>query len=133
MSKNTEPTKREKRSWLFRHRHRLSLLGVAAILLVIAFTQWRAAITRNRSVPDEPFQIADNLYYVDSGNNIVRMIDGAGNVTTVAGNGSITYNLYTPHEGVFVINSYGATLGSEQNSGNLGMGMFGALNVQPKG
>ena len=24
-----------------------------------------------------------------------------------------TYTLYTPHEGAFVINSYGATLGSE--------------------
>ena len=26
--------------------------------------EWRAAIRRNRSVPDEPFQIAGNLYYV---------------------------------------------------------------------
>ena len=46
---------------------------------------------------------------------------------------SRTYSLYTPHEGAFVINSYGATLGSEANSGNLGIGMFGALNVQPAG
>jgi hypothetical protein len=42
------------------------------------------------------------------------------------------YELYTPHEGAFIINSYGAVLGSESNSGNLGIGMFGALNVQPK-
>jgi metallo-beta-lactamase class B len=27
---------------------------------------WRSAITRNRSVPDEPFRIAGNLYYVGS-------------------------------------------------------------------
>jgi hypothetical protein len=47
--------------------------------------------------------------------------------------GSITYNLYTPHEGAFIINSYGATLGSEANSGNLAVGMFGALNVEPPG
>jgi hypothetical protein len=46
---------------------------------------------------------------------------------------TVTYNLYTPHEGAYVINSYGAVLGSEQSSGNLGMGMFGALNVQPAG
>jgi len=46
---------------------------------------------------------------------------------------SITYNLYTPKEGTFVINSYGATVGSEANGGNLGLGMFGQLNVQPKG
>jgi len=51
----------------------------------------------------------------------------------VGPNGSITYKLYTPHEGAFVINSYGATLGSEASSGNLAVGMFGALNVEPKG
>ena len=45
---------------------------------------------------------------------------------------SRTYSLHTPHEGAFVINSYGATLGSEASSGNLGIGMFGQLNVQPK-
>jgi hypothetical protein len=44
---------------------------------------------------------------------------------------TITYNLYTPHEGAFIIKSYGATIGSESNSGNLAVGMFGALNVQP--
>ena len=45
----------------------------------------------------------------------------------------ITYELYTPHEGTFPVNSYGATIGGEQNSGNLGIGMFAQLNVQPPG
>lgn len=38
----------------------------ALLLLVfcILFTQWRAAITRNRSIPDAPFRIAGNLYSV---------------------------------------------------------------------
>jgi hypothetical protein len=45
--------------------------------------------------------------------------------------GDEIYTLYTPHEGAFVINSYGAMLGSEQSGGNLGIGMFGALNVEP--
>lgn len=40
------------------------LLGTVATLLVVAVIQWRAAIKRNRSVPDEPFRIAGNLYYV---------------------------------------------------------------------
>lgn len=40
------------------------ILGVILVLFTVAFTQWRAAITRNRSIPDEPFQIAGNLYYV---------------------------------------------------------------------
>ena len=44
-------------------RRRLFLLGVVA-LFGFLFTQWRAAITRNRSIADEPFQIAGNLYYV---------------------------------------------------------------------
>jgi metallo-beta-lactamase class B len=47
-----------KRPWL------LVLLGTAVTLLVVAFTQWQAAIKRNRSQPDEPFRIAGNLYYV---------------------------------------------------------------------
>lgn len=47
-----------KRPW------RLILLGAAATLVVAIGYQWRAAIKRNRSVPDEPFQIAGNLYYV---------------------------------------------------------------------
>jgi hypothetical protein len=46
---------------------------------------------------------------------------------------TVVYNLYTPHEGAFIISSYGATIRSEANSGNLAVGMFGALNVEPKG
>lgn len=49
-----------KRRWL------VILLGVAATLVVALGTLWRSAIKRNRSVPDEPFQIAGNLYYVGS-------------------------------------------------------------------
>ncbi len=44
----------------------LILLGVAATLVVVLGTLWRSAIKKNRSVPDEPFQIAGNLYYVGS-------------------------------------------------------------------
>lgn len=48
---------------LGRRRRWPLLLGMAAVL-VVAIAQWRAAIGRNRSVPDEPFHIAGNLYYV---------------------------------------------------------------------
>jgi metallo-beta-lactamase class B len=51
------PTKRQR--WL------IILAAVATIVLALGF-QWNAAIKRNRSIPDEPFQIADNLYYVGS-------------------------------------------------------------------
>jgi hypothetical protein len=57
---------------------------------------------------------------------------GAQKAGLVGPGGNITYTLYTPHEGTFTINSYGATIGSEQSSGNLGIGMFGQLNVEPK-
>ena len=36
---------------------------------------------------------------------------------------SLTYQLYTPAEGAFIINSYGALLGSEASSGNIAVGM----------
>ena len=47
-----------------RRRRWVMLLGVVAVPLVVAVTQWRAAISRNRSLPDEPFRIAGNLHYV---------------------------------------------------------------------
>jgi metallo-beta-lactamase class B len=49
---------------LTRRRWVVILLGAAAALVLFLGSQWRAAIKRNRSVPDEPFQIAGNLYYV---------------------------------------------------------------------
>ena len=49
-----------------RRRWWLILLGTAAALVVVLGSLWRSAIKRNRSVPDEPFRIADNLYYVGS-------------------------------------------------------------------
>ena len=48
----------------FFRKYRLALLGVAALLVLVLGSLWRASIRRNRSVPDEPFRIAGNLYYV---------------------------------------------------------------------
>lgn len=44
-----------RRQWL------LALLGTATALVAFLGYQWNAAIKRNRSVPDEPFQVAGNL------------------------------------------------------------------------
>ncbi|HEX6049731.1 MAG TPA: subclass B3 metallo-beta-lactamase [Gemmatimonadaceae bacterium] len=44
----------------------LVIVGAVAALVLVGGLQWRAAIKRNRSVPDEPFRIAGNLYYVGS-------------------------------------------------------------------
>lgn len=51
-------TRRSRRRWP------LILLGMAATLVLVLGTLWRSAIKRNRSIPDEPFRIAGNLYYV---------------------------------------------------------------------
>jgi metallo-beta-lactamase class B len=66
---------------LTRRQWRLILLGAAATLVVFLFIQWQAAIKRNRSVPDEPFQIAGNLYYVGSTGVTAFLLTGpAGHV-----------------------------------------------------
>ncbi len=40
------------------------LVGFGAVLVLVLGTLWRSAIKRNRSIPDEPFRIAGDLYYV---------------------------------------------------------------------
>ena len=39
-------------------------LAVAVLVVVVLGSLWRSAIRKNRSIPDEPFRIAGNLYYV---------------------------------------------------------------------
>jgi metallo-beta-lactamase class B len=51
-------------SRFIRRYWRRILLGAFVALFAFLFVQWRAAIKRNRSIPDEPFRIAGNLYYV---------------------------------------------------------------------
>ena len=63
------------RRWL------LILLGTATVLVVVLGTLWRSAIKRNRSVPDEPFRIAGNLYYVGATGVTAFLVTGpAGHV-----------------------------------------------------
>lgn len=49
-----------------RRRRRWIVLGVVLALVVFLGVQWQSAIERNRSIPDTPFRIAGNLYYVGS-------------------------------------------------------------------
>ncbi|MCP5364150.1 MAG: hypothetical protein H6905_02765 [Hyphomicrobiales bacterium] len=46
---------------------------------------------------------------------------------------SAVYEFYAPKEGTFLVVNSGATFGSEGTGGNLGNGLFGAVNVQPVG
>lgn len=52
--------------FLPRRRWLRILLACTAVLVAFLAYQWNAAIKRNRSIPDEPFRIAGNLYYVGS-------------------------------------------------------------------
>lgn len=47
-----------------RRRRWLLARAIAATAFTGLLVAWRSAITRNRSIPDEPFRIAGNLYYV---------------------------------------------------------------------
>jgi hypothetical protein len=46
-----------------------------------------------------------------------------------------TYTYYAPDgsRGAYLADSYGATFGGEATAGNIGQGMFAAVNVEPKG
>lgn len=60
-----------------KRRWRLIVLGAVAALVLFAFLEWRAAIKRNRSIPDEPFRIVGNLYYVGSTGVTSFLLTGA--------------------------------------------------------
>ena len=59
-----------------RTRWGLILLAVGMVIMVALVFQWRAAIRANRSIPDEPFRIAGNLYYVGSTGVTAFLITG---------------------------------------------------------
>jgi hypothetical protein len=46
---------------------------------------------------------------------------------------TIRYTLYAEHEGAFLLTNQGATFGGEASGGNVGVGDFGTVIVQPKG
>ncbi|HEY4133337.1 MAG TPA: subclass B3 metallo-beta-lactamase [Gemmatimonadaceae bacterium] len=59
-----------------KRRRRLIVLAILVVVFGFLLTQWQAAIHRNRSIPDEPFQIAANLYSVGSTGVTAFLITG---------------------------------------------------------
>lgn len=51
----------------------------------------------------------------------------------VAPGGSATYTYYADYEGTYNLYSTGANTGGEGNGGSLNAGLFGAVNVEPRG
>ena len=66
--------------------------------------------------------IADDSSY--AGRNASSLVPQGGNRT---------YKLYGEKEGVFLVQSLGATIGGDANQGNTTNGLFGQVIVQPKG
>jgi len=56
------------------------------------------------------------------------------NTSSLVGPGSsTTYTYFAEAEGTFLVTSYGATFGGEATGGNVGVGAFAAVNVEPAG
>src|SRR5512138_1481603 len=47
--------------------------------------------------------------------------------------GTAVYRFYAPREGTYLISNPAATFGADGAAGNAGNGMFGVINVEPKG
>jgi metallo-beta-lactamase class B len=61
----------------FTRRQRwLTIFGVLSVIVAFLGYQWNRTAKRNRSVPDDPFQIAGNLYYVGSTGITAFLITG---------------------------------------------------------
>jgi hypothetical protein len=83
--------------------------------------------TRNASMH------VNGLDYVRS----IDLDDGANvgnNVSSLVKPGdSTTYTWYAAKQGQYILNSMGAAAGGEGDGGQVGLGLFGSVNVEPKG
>ncbi|MBL8052488.1 MAG: hypothetical protein JNK03_03895 [Nitrospira sp.] len=86
---------------------------------------------------DEPATRHASMYV--NGLSLVDSIDSQGanvgrNPSSLAAPGETkTYTWYAKQEGTYFFYSMGAPAGGEGDGGQVGLGLFGAVNVQPKG
>jgi hypothetical protein len=97
---------------------------------------------RNANPPEMQIddQVADrtvgfHVQGLQAVNSIADMSANTGaNASSLAAPGETrSYTLYGEREGAFVVQSYGATFGSEGTAGNAANGLFGQVVVLPKG
>ena len=72
--------------------------------------------------------LGNGLIDRDAGSNV-----GTNPSSLVAPGNSIIYTLYAEKEGNHVLYSTAATTGGEGDGGSLPMGLFGAINIEPRG
>ena len=82
--------------------------------------------TRTASVHVMGLQLVNGIS--DDGSNV-----GRNTSSLVAPGGSATYTYYAEREGNHLLYSTAATTGGEGNGGSLAMGLFGSVNVEPRG
>lgn len=58
---------------------------------------------------------------------------GSNGSSLVTAGGSATYTFYAEREGTYLLYSSAATTGGEGDGGSLSVGLFGAVNVEPRG
>jgi len=112
----------------------LTLRVNAGQKLQIRFKNWLATTpkddnqphTRTASVHVMGLALANSIS--DDGSNVGR------NASSLVGpGGSATYTYYAEREGNHLFYSTAATTGGEGDGGSLAMGLFGSVNVEPKG
>ncbi|MEW5744964.1 MAG: copper oxidase [Nitrospirota bacterium] len=82
--------------------------------------------TRAASIHVNGLQLVNSI--TDDGSNV-----GTNPSSLVMPGDTAVYTLYAEKEGTHLLYSTGAMTGGEGNSGSLAFGLFGAVNVQPKG
>ena len=82
--------------------------------------------TRTASVHVVGLQLRNSI--LDDGSNV-----GTNPSSLVPPGGNIKYTLWAEKEGNHLLYSTAATTGGEGNGGSLPMGLFGAVNVEPRG
>ena len=82
--------------------------------------------TRTASIHAVGLQLRNSI--LDDGSNV-----GKNPSSLVAPGNSITYTLYAEKEGNHLLYSTAATTGGEGDGGSLPMGLFGAVNIEPRG
>ncbi|HEX8148785.1 MAG TPA: hypothetical protein VF591_16505 [Pyrinomonadaceae bacterium] len=101
--------------------------------LQINFKNWLANTARN----DQPHTRSAGVHVAglqlvngisDDGSNV-----GQNASSLVSPGGSATYTLYAEREGNHLLYSSAATTGGEGNGGTIAAGLFGSVNVEPRG
>ncbi|MDT7809657.1 MAG: manganese oxidase [Acidobacteriota bacterium] len=109
--------------------------------LLIKFTNWLASApkastqpsTRTASVHIEGMQLLPAPSPTPSGIMSDGSFVGQNDSSLVSPGGTATYLLRAPDEGTFLLYSQAASFGNGLNGGQVTSGLFGAVNVEPKG